>query len=175
MHQLQLVSPSPLCSIVVLVQIFTSLFAYFLPCGLFLLLLLTITRSGCLVEIRWSACISKSQRSVCHILQYRFWVVHIRPLRMFKLRFFVQFPVDFFPYRIGPCLKLFFVLIYCISLWYDWSLRLYHQITYTCYFSFPLLWASCWSFPARLFQEWSRVFYEGNSPGIYPFDEISTQ
>ena len=58
------------------VQVLISLFAFFqfypvvsrngkvhyLACSLFLL---TITRSGCLAEIRWSVCILKSQRNLC--------------------------------------------------------------------------------------------------------------
>ena len=83
-HQLQLVSPSLLCSIVFLVLyqgLGTYLYFRFLlifilcsaeiakstiqPVSFFLLLLLTITRSNHVAEIRWSVCISKSQRNLC--------------------------------------------------------------------------------------------------------------
>ena len=79
-HQVQLVSPSLLCSIVFLVLeqgLSTCLSFYFLSVLpwvqpeqqsslfgklLFFFFFLTITRSGHLAEIRWSVCISKFQR-----------------------------------------------------------------------------------------------------------------
>ena len=81
MRQLQLVSPSLSCSIFfsILLQgpvtYFSFHFSSVLPCDYpeksavqwfsFLLLLLTITRSGCPAEIKWSFYISKSQRIWC--------------------------------------------------------------------------------------------------------------
>ena len=78
-HQLQMISPSLSCSIVFQfsskVEVLISLFACpsVLPCGqsgrqisifdsFFFFFFLTITRSGRRVEIRWSICVSKSQR-----------------------------------------------------------------------------------------------------------------
>ena len=75
------------------VQVFIFLFTFFqFYCGLlgqqsprfgnfsffffFFFFLLTITRSGHLAKIRWSVCISKSQKVVHLNLQDRFWVVH---------------------------------------------------------------------------------------------------
>ena len=59
-----------------------------------LLFLLIVSRSGCLVEIRWFVCISKSQRSMSFILQDSFWVVHITFVRMVKFKFLAQFLLD---------------------------------------------------------------------------------
>ena len=88
-HQLQLVSLSLTCSIYFFfrfsskVRVSISLFAFLklytvvsrnvkstiqqvLFCLFFFFFFaLTITRSGCLAEIRWSDCISKSQRILC--------------------------------------------------------------------------------------------------------------
>ena len=81
-HHLQLVSPSLSCSTVFQfsskVQILVSLFSFFSFYSVvnrdgkvyystgspFLLFLLTITRSGCLAEIKWSVCILKFQRTL---------------------------------------------------------------------------------------------------------------
>ena len=73
--------------------------------GLFLLLM--IIRSGRLSEFRWSVCMSKSQRSLCIILQDGCWVVQIPFLRMVKLKWLAQFPVYQFAHPVVSCLILF--------------------------------------------------------------------
>ena len=50
-----------------------------------------VIRSGRLAEIRRSVCISKFQRSLCFILQDRFWVEHIPFVRMVKFQFLALF------------------------------------------------------------------------------------
>ena len=64
------------------------------------LLLLIITRSGRLAEIRWSICLSKSNRSLFLILLERCWVVHIPFVRMVKLKFLAQFLVDHLAHQV---------------------------------------------------------------------------
>ena len=59
-----------------------------------LFFLLNITWSGRLTKIRWSVCISKSQRSFC------VWFVHITLLRMITFKFLVQFPVVHLSYLV---------------------------------------------------------------------------
>ena len=81
-----------------------------------------------LVDIKWSLCISRSQR----ILD-RLKVVHIALIRFIKFQFLAQFPAD---HPSPPsCVDSYnlFALIYCICLSYDWSFHLYHHISYTCY------------------------------------------
>ena len=81
MHQLQLAFLSIPCSIAFFSSLARSWYLFFFSLSfsftlwsagmgkstfwLVLFFLLTITRSGCLIVIRWSICISKSQRSLC--------------------------------------------------------------------------------------------------------------
>ena len=142
-HQTQLVSPSPLCSIAykfstkVLALISLVAFFYFhsVVCrngkvnysagSVFFVFLLTITRTGRLAEIKWSVCISKSQRSLCisfsktdsglciyHFLHSSQWITF--PTQSFLV---------FYPFYAN--------LLHWLL--YDWSFHLYNQITYTCY------------------------------------------
>ena len=78
-HKLQLVSPLLFCSIVfpVLLQGLGTYLSFLFPSVLFCCqperqnslfdtsFFLNITRSGRLAEIKWSVCISKSQRTLC--------------------------------------------------------------------------------------------------------------
>ena len=64
--------------------------------------LLTNISSGHLVEIRWSVCMSKSDRSLCDILQDLCWVVHIPFVRMVKFKFLTQLLVDHLANPIVP-------------------------------------------------------------------------
>ena len=117
-HQLQLVSPSPSCSIVYLgvrKDVSISLFFRFLliftlgSAGVaksslrqVLFFLLTVTRSGLLVEINWSVWIS-----LCDSFQDGFWFMHIPSGRMVKSKFLAQFPVDHFSYPVISSLVVF--------------------------------------------------------------------
>ena len=69
--------------------------------------LLIIIKSGRLSEIRWLVCISKSLKKLCFILHDRFLVVHIPFVRMVKLQFLAQFPVDHLAHPVVPCLIIF--------------------------------------------------------------------
>ena len=76
--------------------------------------LLIITRSGRRADIRWSICISKSQRNES--------ISFSRILAQFPLSsILAQFPLDHLPYQVMSSLRLFFVLICNIRLLYDWS------------------------------------------------------
>ena len=125
-HQLQLVSPSLLCSIVFLV-LKQSLRSYLSFRFLSVLLwsvwtakstirkvhfFLTITRSGCLVEIWRSICISKSQRSLCLFLQDGFWVVQIPFVRLVKSKSLSYLPVDHPQYLVESSLTVLSYHIY---------------------------------------------------------------
>ena len=80
--------------------------------------LITI-RSGRLVEIKWSVCISKSQWSLCLILQDRFRVVYILFVCMVKFKFLAQSPVDHLAHP-KSCLVLysFFAnLLHLLIMW----------------------------------------------------------
>ena len=72
-----------------------------------LFLLLTITRSGRLAEIRWSICISKSQIILCLIFKDGLWVVYISFVHMVKFKVFEQFPVGHFFHLIVSSFILF--------------------------------------------------------------------
>ena len=65
-----------------------------IPQVLFLFVLLIYDRSGRLVEIRCSVCISKSHSFVRHILLDRFRVVHIPFVHMVRFKLLAQFPED---------------------------------------------------------------------------------
>ena len=96
--------------------------------------LLVILRSGFLAEIRWSVCISKSHRSLCVSFSRTdagFCIYHL----------FVGLNFNFLHYSLWitlptqPCLVLHFsVPTSFIRLLCDWLFRLYHHITYICYF-----------------------------------------
>ena len=76
--------------------------------SLFFMLLLTITRSGRLAEIRWSFFYIKiSEKFVRIILQDWFQVVHIPFFRMVKFQFFAQFRVDHLSYPVMSSLIRF--------------------------------------------------------------------
>ena len=68
------------------------------------LLLLIIIRSGFLVEIRWSVCLSKSHRSFCVILYDSCWVVHIPFVSTVKFKLLGYLPVDHLPNPVESCL-----------------------------------------------------------------------
>ena len=114
--QLQLAWLSFSCSIIfsVLLQgLGTRLFAFFQFCPVgsrnvkvyisAVSFLLTITRSGCLVKIRWSVYIAISQRTVYLIHPDWFWVLHI-PLEQVDLSLFWEIWYDFHDERWGLAL-----------------------------------------------------------------------
>ena len=73
--------------------------------------------------IKWSICISKSQR----ILWVSFSrVVHIPVFRSVKYKLLTQLPVDYIPHPVvfGLILFLHFIRLLC-----DWSFRICHHIT----------------------------------------------
>ena len=89
-----------------------------------------IIRSGRLVEIKWSVWMSKSQMSLCVILQTWCYFVHIQFVRMAKHQFLAQFLGNNFTH-------LFSVLICCIHLC-DWSFSLsahYLHLLFCCILS----------------------------------------
>ena len=60
-----------------------------------------VVRSGLLVEIRGSVCMSKSHRSfMCVILLDRCWVVHIPFVNMVKSKFLSHLPVDHLAHQV---------------------------------------------------------------------------
>ena len=63
----------------------------------------------------------------------RFGIVHIPFVCIVKFQFFEQFPVDLLVHPVFSSLILS-LLICCIRLLCDWWFRLYHHITYICYF-----------------------------------------
>ena len=65
-------------------------------------------------------------------------VVHLSLVRKVKFKFLAEFSVDHFPYPVVSSLILFFVLICCILLLYDWSFRLDHQNLYLRYYYYYL-------------------------------------
>ena len=68
-----------------------------------LIFLLIIIEFGRLGKIKWSVWMSKSERSLCVILQDWCWVVHIQLVRMIKLKFLAQFPVDHITHSVVSC------------------------------------------------------------------------
>ena len=73
-----------------------------------LFFLLIIIRSGCLVEIRWSICVSKSQRSLCvSFFRTDSGVVSIPFVRIVKSKFLAQFPVHNLAHPIASSFILF--------------------------------------------------------------------
>ena len=93
---------------------------------------MTITRPDRLAEIRWSICVSKSQRSMCVpfswtdsglCIYHSFIWLHLNILHNSQ----------WITFRTQSCL-IFFALICCVCLLYDWSFRLSHHVIYTCYF-----------------------------------------
>ena len=92
-------------------------------------LFLIITGSGRRAVIRWSVCISKSQRKLCvSFPPERIRVMHILLVHLVKFKLFAQFPIDYLSQLVMSSLILFFVLIYCIQLLCDWLLRFCHHI-----------------------------------------------
>ena len=79
---------------------------------------LTITRSGCLAEIRPLVCISRSQRNSCILFCSKGLSIQLVHMAVFSC-------IDFFP------------LIFSICLFYDWWFHIYHYIA--CIFSFVSL------------------------------------
>ena len=69
--------------------------------------LLTITRSARPAEIRWFACIKKSQRMFYHILSDGFQFMHVLIALIIKLKFLAQFPVDHLVHPVVYFLKLY--------------------------------------------------------------------
>ena len=94
--------------------------------------LLIIIRSSCLAEIRWSICISKSQRSLC--------VSFTRTdsgLCIFHLFVWSNFNILHSGSLGAPSRASSYIpslLIRFIRLLIDWSFRLYHRLTYNCCF-----------------------------------------
>ena len=141
-HRLQLVSPSPSCSIVfsVLYQCLGTYLAFRFPSVLLsakstirqdLCFLLTITRSGRLAEIRWSVCILIFQRtlwfsfsrtdsglSICHLFPWS-------NLNYLHCSQWITFPTQ-------SCLLLYYFC--CIHLLCDWSFHLHHLTINIYYF-----------------------------------------
>ena len=99
-----------------------------------IMFLLVISSSGRLAEIKWSVCISESQRNLC-VLFFRtdseLCVYHLFVWSNFN--FFLQFLVDHLaqPVVLSYILS---VVVCCIRLSCDWLLRRYHHITYICSF-----------------------------------------
>ena len=151
MHQLQLVSPSPSCSIVFSVLLLglsnylTFHFLSVLPTDQLkpqsssfdrfsFLLSLIITWCGRLAEIKWSVCISKSQERLCVSYSRTESVLCIYHLFVWSNLNFLH---DFTSITLTTqsCLVLdLFVQICCNRLLCDWSFRLCYDITYFCYF-----------------------------------------
>ena len=134
-HQLQLVSLSPSCSIDFLklssnVLVLTSLFAFFYfilwsaetADSLQFLLLLIIIRSGRLAEIRWSISIWKSLKKSLYVTFSRtdsgLRIYHLFVWSNLNFKFLVIFLVDHLPHSVSSSLINFFPLI---SSLYDWS------------------------------------------------------
>ena len=110
-----------------------------------LFLLLTITRTGCLAKIRWSVCISKSQRGLCVSFSRTSSGLCIYHLFVWlNLNFlhnsqWITFPTQSYLLLHSFCGNLL------LSLIYDGSFCLYHHITYIYYFVASylfLLWPS---------------------------------
>ena len=84
-------------------------------------LLLTVTWSGCLAEIRWSVCISKSHRILCvSFSKIGSWLCIYHLFVWLNLNFlrdsqWITFPLSY----------TLLVLIYCIRLLCDWSFHLF--------------------------------------------------
>ena len=93
--------------------------------SIFFFVLLTLTRSGFLAEIRWSVCISKSQRTLCVSFSrtdsglYIFYLFAWSNLNFLHNSQWITFLTQ-------SCLVLYSFRLLC-----DWSFRLYH---YICYF-----------------------------------------
>ena len=130
-YQLQLVSSSLSCSIV-----FSSSKqspgtypSFRLPSILLLLLLLllTFTRSGRLAEIRWSVCISKSQRILCVSTDSGLCICFV--FACFDINFLYSFQWITFPTQ--SCLLLYSL---CANLLYSLSMWLYYLFIYLFHF-----------------------------------------
>ena len=96
-HQLELVSPSPSCSIILFLLQGLGIYLFFrflliLLCGLpadplfFFFFLFTIIRSRCLADIWGSVCVLKSLTTLC--LAFSIYIVHISLVRMVKFQIF---------------------------------------------------------------------------------------
>ena len=126
-HRLKLVSPSLSCSIAFSVPkqgpgtYLSFRFLSILLCRLpgrqspqfdWLSFFVDYHCSDRLDKIKWSVCISKSQRSL-FVSFSRFWVMHIPFVRMVKLKFLARFPVE----HLLPIMSYtLFVSICCIYL-----------------------------------------------------------
>ena len=130
MRQLQLVSPSPSCSIVILVVkqrpgIYFTFFSLLSAEAAksttrqVFIFFLAITRSGRLTEIRWFFLYLKiPEHFVRLILQDWFRVVHLPFIRMIKFKYLAQFPVDPFPHRVVSSFIVFYAsLLHPLIMW----------------------------------------------------------
>ena len=82
------------------------------------LFIMIIIRSSRLAEIKWSVCISKSQRSLYISISDRFWVVHMPFVRMVKLQLLAQLPVDHLATQSSLVLYYFCGnLLLCLIMW----------------------------------------------------------
>ena len=109
------------------------------------LYLLTITRSGCLAEMRWSVCISKSQGSLCVSSPRTDSGLCICHLFVWSnLKILSQFLVDHLLHPVVFCFILFFAdLLYSLIMWLIVSSQ--HHIIYVCIYIVSclfLLWHS---------------------------------
>ena len=94
----------------------------------------TFPRSGHLAEIRWSVWILKSKRTLCVSFSWMgtgLCIYHL--LEWSNLNFFHNSHWSPSPPSRVQSYTLF-ALICCIRLFNDWSFRLHHYITNTCYF-----------------------------------------
>ena len=103
--------------------------------------LFILTRSGILAGIKWSVCISKSQRILLASFSRRdsgLWIYHLAVclnFNSFHSSYLIAFPTQ-------SCLVWnSFVLVCRVCLLCDEWFHFYHHITCTCYFvaSYPLL------------------------------------
>ena len=112
----------------------------------FFLLLLVIIRSGRLPVIRWSVCMSKSQRSLC-VSSDRTDAYTICSHGQFN--FPAQFPVVS-PFPLSRVWSYTLSVVVCyIRLICDSLFRLYHHITYICCFDAPDYYAVIWIVSSR--------------------------
>ena len=94
--------------------------------------LLIIIRSGCLVEIRWSVCISKSQRSLCVSFSRKDAGLCTNHLLVWSNLNFLH-SSQWITLPIQSCLVLYSFcanLLHSLIMWF----RPYHHITYICCF-----------------------------------------
>ena len=89
-----------------------------------LIFLQLIIMSGRLAKIRWSGCISKSQRSLCVYLIHQdgIWIVYIPYVRKVNVQLLAQFPIDPLVYQV--CLVLFSFCATFLHSFIMWSIFL---------------------------------------------------